>query len=124
MGYGLVNGFIDHLHTPIGTTSNYSAITNLHTLQITTVPAKPFPVCCFITSHLLATASTNGDSSGSCAQVLLSQLPMQNSLLTVNSTIAPSLLSLHSRAQLNFQHPIIFFITTLHRPSRKHHFQQ
>jgi hypothetical protein len=40
---GLVNGFIDHLYTPLGNTSNYSAIADLHTLQITTAPAKPFP---------------------------------------------------------------------------------
>jgi hypothetical protein len=36
MGYGMVNGFIDHLYTSLGTTSNYSAIANLHTLQIAT----------------------------------------------------------------------------------------
>jgi hypothetical protein len=41
-GYGLVNGFIDHLCTPLRTTSNCSAIANLHTLQITTVPSKIF----------------------------------------------------------------------------------
>jgi hypothetical protein len=35
-GYGLVNGFIDHLVTPLGTTSNLSAIANLHGLQLTT----------------------------------------------------------------------------------------
>jgi hypothetical protein len=35
-------GFIDHLYTPVATTSNYSALANLHTLQITTAPAKPF----------------------------------------------------------------------------------
>jgi hypothetical protein len=35
-------GFIDHFYTPLGTTSNYSAIANLHTLQITTAPAKAF----------------------------------------------------------------------------------
>jgi hypothetical protein len=42
MGYGLVNGFIDHLYTRLGTTSNYIAIANLNTLQMTTVHAKPF----------------------------------------------------------------------------------
>jgi hypothetical protein len=35
-------GFIDHFCTPIGTTSNYKAIADFHTLQITTAPAKPF----------------------------------------------------------------------------------
>jgi hypothetical protein len=29
-------GFTDHLYTPLGTTSNYSAIVDLHSLQITT----------------------------------------------------------------------------------------
>jgi hypothetical protein len=41
-GYGLDIGFTDHLYTQLGTTSNHSAITNLHTLQITTAPTKPF----------------------------------------------------------------------------------
>jgi hypothetical protein len=36
-------GFIDHLYTPLGTTSNYSAVANLNTLYITTTPAKHFP---------------------------------------------------------------------------------
>jgi hypothetical protein len=31
----LVNGFSDHLYTSLGTTSNYSAVANLHTLKIT-----------------------------------------------------------------------------------------
>jgi hypothetical protein len=39
---GLVNGFIDHVYTSLGTTNNYSDIANLHTLQITTAPTKPF----------------------------------------------------------------------------------
>jgi hypothetical protein len=43
-GIGLVNGFIDHLHTPLGTAINYNAIPNLHTLQITTALAKPIAV--------------------------------------------------------------------------------
>jgi hypothetical protein len=30
-----LNGFIYHLNTPLGTTSNYSATTKLHNLQIT-----------------------------------------------------------------------------------------
>jgi hypothetical protein len=38
-----VNGYIDHLHTLLGATSNYSSIANLHTLQISTAPSKPFP---------------------------------------------------------------------------------
>jgi hypothetical protein len=38
----LVNGFIDYLHTRLGTTSNYSVTANLHNSQITTAPAKLF----------------------------------------------------------------------------------
>jgi hypothetical protein len=40
-GFGLEKGFVDHLHTT-RTTSNYSAIADRHTLQITTASAKPF----------------------------------------------------------------------------------
>jgi hypothetical protein len=35
MDFGLANGFIDHLYTPLGTTSNYNAVADFHTLQIT-----------------------------------------------------------------------------------------
>jgi hypothetical protein len=38
----MVNGFIDHLYTPIGTKSIYSAVANLHNSQITAAQAKPF----------------------------------------------------------------------------------
>jgi hypothetical protein len=45
----------------IHTTRNYkhlNVIANLHTLQITTAPAKPFPAYCVFTSRSLATALT------------------------------------------------------------------
>jgi hypothetical protein len=42
MGCGLMYGFIDHLYTPLGTTRNYSAIADFHTLQIITATIKPF----------------------------------------------------------------------------------
>jgi hypothetical protein len=41
-GYGFFSGFIDHLYTPLGIASSYSAIADLHTLKITTAPSKPF----------------------------------------------------------------------------------
>jgi hypothetical protein len=70
MGFGLVIGFIDHLHTQLITTSDYSAITDLYTLQITTAHSKlqsfiVFPSCC------LVTALNNGDSSAA----VLTSLP-------------------------------------------------
>jgi hypothetical protein len=50
------------LHTRLVTTLNYSAITDLHTLQITTEPAKSSKSAVFA-SHSLVTASNSGDSS-------------------------------------------------------------
>jgi hypothetical protein len=40
--FGLVNGFIDHLYTQLGTTSNYSATADPHNSEITTAPAMLF----------------------------------------------------------------------------------
>jgi hypothetical protein len=57
-GIGLDIGFTDHLYTSLGTTSNYSAIANLHALQVTTAQAKPFPACCVLISRSLATTFT------------------------------------------------------------------
>jgi hypothetical protein len=99
-GYGLVNGFIDHLYTHPSELQAPNAIADFHTSQITTALAKPFPACCVLTSRFLVTASNSGDSSTSLAQVLLSQPPVQNSLSSVNSTIAPSHLKLPCIAQL------------------------
>jgi hypothetical protein len=48
VGCGLVNGFIDHLYTQLATASNYGSIAILHTLQITTAPAKPFSSLLFL----------------------------------------------------------------------------
>jgi hypothetical protein len=39
---GWISDLLTPLYAPLGTTSNYSAIANLHTLQITTAPDKPF----------------------------------------------------------------------------------
>jgi hypothetical protein len=85
--FGLVNGFIDHLHTWLGTTSNYSAASNLHNSQTTTAPAKPFPAFCVFTSPSLATASNSGDSSASRARVLSSQPPVKSYSVKVKVTL-------------------------------------
>jgi hypothetical protein len=50
-----MNGFIDHLHTQLGSISSYSTIADLHILQITTAHAKPqsfivFPSRCLVTA--------------------------------------------------------------------------
>jgi hypothetical protein len=55
MGYGLLYGFIDHLYTVLETTTNYSAIADLHTLQFTVTYTLVFSV--FI-SRILATDLT------------------------------------------------------------------
>jgi hypothetical protein len=62
-------GFIDNLYTPLGTTSNYNAVANLHNSQITTAHAKIFPACCVFTSRSLTMASNIGDSSASDTRV-------------------------------------------------------
>jgi hypothetical protein len=66
---GIWIGFIDHLYTPLGSTSNYSAIANLHTLQITAAFFQP----AISNSRFIATASNNGDSSASRAHVVTIQ---------------------------------------------------
>jgi hypothetical protein len=57
-----VNGFIDHLYTPLGTTSTYSSIANLHNSYITTAHANPIPAWSVFTSRCLVTALNNDDS--------------------------------------------------------------
>jgi hypothetical protein len=58
------------------TTSNYSAVANLHTTQITTEPAKPIPACRVLISRYLVKASSSGESSASRSQ---------NSIFTASS---------------------------------------
>jgi hypothetical protein len=62
MGYGLVNGFIDHLYTSLGTTSNYSATVNLHNSQITAALAKPFSSLLCLNEPFLGNGFNTGDS--------------------------------------------------------------
>jgi hypothetical protein len=77
MGYGLMNGFINHLYTPLRTTSNYSTTANLPVHKL--LHTKSSPACSVFNSRSLATASNSGDSSAPCAQILSSQPPKQNS---------------------------------------------
>jgi hypothetical protein len=49
----------------LGIKSNYSAIANLHILQITTAHARSLPILNVITRRFLVTASNNGYSSAS-----------------------------------------------------------
>jgi hypothetical protein len=51
-------GFVDHLYTQLVNISNYSAIANFHTLQITRAPAKSFPAHSVFTSSCLLAAPT------------------------------------------------------------------
>jgi hypothetical protein len=78
MEFWLVIEFTDHLYTRPVSSNNYSTTVNLHNFQITTAPAKPFPVCYVFTSRSLATASNSGDSSASREQVFSSETPVQN----------------------------------------------
>jgi hypothetical protein len=66
---------LTRLHTSLGTTSKYSAVADLYTLQITTTPAKLFPACCVFSSRSIATASNSGDSSASRAHVVTRYCP-------------------------------------------------
>jgi hypothetical protein len=99
---GLDTGFIDHLYTRLGTTCNYSATANLHTLQNTVANTKSSPTCSVFNSRSLATASNNGDSSASRSQILLSQRLLQSSTPNPQRT------------------GFVFFITPLRGPHRKH----
>jgi hypothetical protein len=62
-GFGLYIRFIDHLHTRLGITSNYSATANIRNSQIITAPAKRFPACCVFMSRSLGRPDCLQDSS-------------------------------------------------------------
>jgi hypothetical protein len=102
MGFGLVNGFIDHLCVPLGTTSTHSAIADLHTLQIARAHAKSSQSA--LTSCFLVTDLNNGDSSAS----VLTLLPA----------------GYHSTAELSTEliAPTVVVVTSRHRPQRTQFF--
>jgi hypothetical protein len=65
-------GFIDHLYTQLGTTSNYSAITNLH--KSPRHPLSLFQPVVFTRRSLVA-AADSGNSSASALKSCLHSLP-------------------------------------------------
>jgi hypothetical protein len=65
-----VNRFIDHLYAPLVSTSNYDAIANLHTLQITRTHVMSFHFA--FTGRFLVTDLNSEDSSASVLTSLLS----------------------------------------------------
>jgi hypothetical protein len=87
--------------TPLITTSNYCATSNIHISQIIIAPAKHFPACCIFNSRSLATASNSGDSSASRAQVLPSPTLVQNSQPAIPSNELDRHLFSASIAQFN-----------------------
>jgi hypothetical protein len=60
-GLDWILNLLEHFTTRLGTRNNYSAIANLHTLQLTTEHDK-FSACSVFSSRSLVTASNNGDS--------------------------------------------------------------
>jgi hypothetical protein len=66
MMYGLNTGLLTQLET----TSNYSTIADLHSLQITVANTKSSPTLSVFNNHFLATDVKSGDSSASRFQVL------------------------------------------------------
>jgi hypothetical protein len=82
-----VTRFIDHLR--MVTTSNYNAVVNLHTLQITTAHAKPSHSA--FTSRFLIMDLNTGDSSASVLTSLLSgKYPTTELLLQLTNSQAGS----------------------------------
>jgi hypothetical protein len=70
--------WILHLLTPLGNTSNYSAIADLHTSEITAANTKSSPVRSVFNSRFLVTDVNSGDSSASGCQVLLVRRTSRN----------------------------------------------
>jgi hypothetical protein len=105
-------GFILDLLAQLGTTSNYSAIADLHRLHITTGHAKSFPASCIYTSRSLVTTSNSRDPSASALKSAL------------NNTSFPTDIFFH-RLPYGTESvaAIVFLLTPRHGPRRKHHFR-
>jgi hypothetical protein len=87
----------------LGTSSNYSATSDLHTLQLITTPAKPFPTCFVFNGRPLVTASNSGNSAVTRAQDLVTTARIE--ILSIPSISVTRL-------------PL--FITFLYESHRKH----
>jgi hypothetical protein len=75
-----MNWILDLL-TQIGIRSNYSAITKLHTVEITVANTKFSPARSVFNSRFLVTDVKSGDSSASRGQTLsVRRIPRLNSL--------------------------------------------
>jgi hypothetical protein len=79
-GFGLDTGFIDYFKTQHLITLNYSAITDLPTLQITRAHVKSFPVHSVFTGSCLVMAYNNGYSSASGLKSSLNGGPLPTEL--------------------------------------------
>jgi hypothetical protein len=93
-----------------------TAVTLISTIH-KSLHAKSFPACSDFNSHSLTAASNSGDSPASRAQVLLSEPLVQKT--TLNSTTAPSVLSLACTAQLTVC-PSSLLISSRRGPGRQH----
>jgi hypothetical protein len=60
----------ERIYWPLETTSNYSSIANLHTLQITTAPAMPFSSLLFLHQPFPGNGFNSEDSWASLVQVV------------------------------------------------------
>jgi hypothetical protein len=104
-------GFTHHLHELLGTTSNYSAITDLHASQITT--HCPFPAWYVSNSRSLATASNSGDTSVSTTDVVTVRRISRNwthsaGLSAINWTGCPSSLFYKHFARAESKTPFFY----------------
>jgi hypothetical protein len=124
--FGLVIGFIEHLQLVI--ISNYSAIANLHTLQITRAQAKPQSA---FTVRFRVTDLNNGNSSASVLTSLLSgEYPTTELLLQLTNSeagghLTPTSYSSLHRLTYNWQQLdwCPRYITPWHGHRIKHSFQ-
>jgi hypothetical protein len=113
-----VNGFNDHLRTPLRTTRNYSAIANLHTLHIATAPAKTFSSLCH-SSRSLATASAAEILQLHALRSSCHSLPCRTLVTYQFNDSAISSQPPLQRSTLVVS-PVLFFITYRCGPHRKH----